>query len=86
MIFGNKWWRPLGGEYDYNKLRRALMAIVPRVNKEEDGSHRPPSTNRQWKPRSLLGRYMLPQMSAWMNRTKMRWRTQVRRPNTSREN
>ena len=40
-----------GGEYDYNKLRRALMAIVPRVNKDEDGSHRPSSTSRHWKTR-----------------------------------
>ncbi|CAE7631963.1 RE1 [Symbiodinium sp. CCMP2592] len=40
-----------GGQYDYNKLRAAVMAIVPQVNKEDDG----PSTSssggnhRQWR-------------------------------------
>ena len=43
-----------GGEYDYHKLRRALLAIVPKVNKEEDGGNhtRFSPGNRQWKPRS----------------------------------
>ena len=39
-----------GGEYDYSKLRAAVMAIVPQVNKEED-SHPGggASANRQWR-------------------------------------
>ena len=44
-----------GGEYDYVKLRRALLAIVPRVNKEEDNgasTRLPPGGNRHWKARS----------------------------------
>ncbi|OLP76029.1 T-complex protein 1 subunit eta, partial [Symbiodinium microadriaticum] len=43
-----------GGEYDYVKLRRALLAIVPKVNREEDGFSSRPTTpaNRQWKPRA----------------------------------
>ena len=42
------------GEYDYPKLRKALMAIVPKVKKEEDNHPAPsrPSFNRQWKPRN----------------------------------
>ncbi|CAE7336253.1 RE2 [Symbiodinium sp. CCMP2592] len=39
-----------GGQYDYNKLRAAVMAIVPQVNKEEEssagGSANP---GRQWR-------------------------------------
>ena len=40
-----------GGEYDYAKLRAAVMAIVPQVNKEEDGSrhHGHGGGNRQWR-------------------------------------
>ncbi|CAE7707379.1 RE1 [Symbiodinium sp. CCMP2592] len=41
------------GEYDYPKLRKALMAIVPKVKKDEE--HAPSATrpfNRQWKPRN----------------------------------
>ena len=41
-----------GGEYDYPKLRKALMAIVPRVNKEEDMSCRPNQGNRHWKTKN----------------------------------
>ena len=42
------------GEYDYPKLRKALMAIVPKVRKEDDNHPTPsrPSFNRQWKPRN----------------------------------
>ena len=42
-----------GGQYDYAKLRAAVMATVPQVNKEEDGhsSHHGggSSGNRQWR-------------------------------------
>ena len=43
-----------GGEYDYVKLRRALLAIVPKVDKGEDsgGANRFSPGNRQWKPRN----------------------------------
>ncbi|CAE7944443.1 Slc8a2 [Symbiodinium sp. KB8] len=41
-----------GGECEYRKLRKALMAIVPRVNKEEDASGRPSPGNRHWKTRN----------------------------------
>ena len=40
-----------GGQYDYAKLRSAVMAIVPQVNKDEDnfGSHHGVSGSRQWR-------------------------------------
>ncbi|CAE7294476.1 RE1 [Symbiodinium natans] len=41
-----------GGEYDYTRLRKALMAIVPKVRKDEDQNHLPRSaSHRQWKPK-----------------------------------
>ena len=30
-----------GGEYEYTVLRKALMAIVPKVRKDEDLNHLP---------------------------------------------
>ena len=42
-----------GGQYDYTKLRSAVMAIVPQVNKEEGhheaGHHHSGVGNRQWR-------------------------------------
>ena len=38
-----------GGEYDYVKLRRALMAIVPKVKREDDTTSAPRPSFRQWK-------------------------------------
>ena len=42
-----------GGQYDYAKLRSAVMAIVPQVNKEDEhhgsGQQQPHSGNRQWR-------------------------------------
>ena len=37
-----------GGQYDYQKLRSAVMAIVPQVSKEEENHHPQPSS-RMWK-------------------------------------
>ena len=37
-----------GGQYDYPKLRSAVMAIVPQVSKEEDTTN-PSSGQRMWK-------------------------------------
>ena len=37
-----------GGAYDYPKLRAAVMAIVPQVSREEDGSSHP-NPPRMWK-------------------------------------
>ena len=42
-----------GGEYVYEKLRKALMAIVPKVKREEELSSRPSHPQpRQWKQRN----------------------------------
>ena len=42
-----------GGQYDYAKLRSAVMAIVPQVNKEEEhsstGPHQASTGNRHWR-------------------------------------
>ena len=44
-----------GGEYDFNKLRKALMAIVPRANKEEDGGHGPRGKPAMENPKQPAG-------------------------------
>ena len=40
-----------GGQYDYAKLRSAVMAIVPQVHKEEDNNshHASSGGSRQWR-------------------------------------
>ena len=79
-----------GGEYDYVKLRRALLAIVPTVNKEEDGftsRHTPPG-NRQWKPRANQTPrqvHATTDESAWMTRRKTRWKRPMMILQASRE-
>ena len=38
-----------GGEYDYARLRKALMAIVPKVRRDEEQTSAPRTPFRQWK-------------------------------------
>ena len=43
-----------GGEYDYPKLGKALMAVVPKVKNDAENTSNTtrPSFNWQWKPRN----------------------------------